>query len=245
MRGVFLALLLANLLFAAWQVWVDPAPRSAPAEQPNRLILFSFGTDPKVPDLPTSQGEPPRAGTAEASAAAAPGACLGLGPCADVAASRQAGEQLAARGVDAIPFARDTQAWLGHWVQIGGFASIPEAEMARQRLIAGGLADTYLMQDGAQPLLSLGVFQELARAQRVASVARALGFEVGMRDRYRLTVEQWLLIQPRPNQRLEPADLSLAGDRIMRVERLAGTAANPRSGSGVDQRRAGPPAQPL
>ena len=79
----------------------------------------------------------------------------------------------------------------------------------------------------------------------MASVARALGFEVGMRDRYRLTVEQWLLIQPRPNQRLEPADLSLAGDRIMRVERLAGTAANPRSGSGVDQRRAGPPAQPL
>lgn len=244
MRNVFLALLLANLLLVAWQIWVDPASPSAPAEQPNRLILFNFGTEPKVPEATSSQGQPRLGGTAEAPAVA-PGACLGLGPLVDLAASRQAGIQLAARGVDAIPIARDTQAWLGHWVQIGGFSSLPEAETARQRLIAGGLADTYLMQAGAQPLLSLGVFQELARAQRVASVARGLGFEVGIRDRYRPTVEQWLLIQPRPNQRLEPADLSLAGDRIMRVERLACAAANPTSGSGEGQLPPGPPAQPL
>ncbi len=244
MRNVFLSLLLANLLFVAWQIWVDPVSPSAQDIQPNRLILFSFGTDPRAPEVATIQGQPPVAGMA-AVPAAAETACLGLGPLVDLSASRQAGKQLAARGVDAIPIARDTQTWLGHWAQIGGFSSIPEAETARQRLIAGGLAETYLMQDGAQPLLSLGVFQELARAERVASVARGLGFEVGIRDRYRPTVEQWLLIQPRPNQRLEPADLSLAGDRIMRVERLACAAANPPSGSPEDQLPPGPPAQPL
>lgn len=244
MRNLFLALLLANLLLVAWQIWVDPAPPSGPTEQSNRLMLFDFETVPKVPEATASPGQPQLAGTAEVSVAA-PGACMGLGPLVDLAASRQAGKQLAARGIDAIPMARDTQAWLGHWAQIGGFSSIPEAETARQRLIAGGLADAYLMQDGVQPMLSLGVFQELARAQRVASVARGLGFEVGIRDRYRPTVEQWLLIQPRPNQRLEPADLGLAGDRIMRVERLACAAAIPPSGSGQDQLPPAPPAQPL
>lgn len=244
MRKLFLALLLANLLLVAWQIWVDPAPPSEPAEQPNRLILFDFVSVPKVPEATASPGQAQLARTAEASAAAS-GACLGLGPLVDLAASRQARKQLAGRGIDAIPIARDTQAWLGHWVQSGGFSSIPGAETARQRLIAGGLADTYLMQDGAQPMLSLGVFQELARAQRVASVARGLGFQVGIRDRYRPTVEQWLLIQPRPNQRLEPADLGLAGDRIMRVERLACAAANPPSGSGQGQLPQAPPAQPL
>ena len=163
----------------------------------------------------------------------------------DFAASRQAGKQLAARGLDAIPIARDIQAWLGHWVQIGGFSSVPEAESARQRLIAGGLGDTYLMQDGTQPLLSLGVFQDVGRAERVASVARGLGFEVGMRDRYRPTVEQWLLVRPRPNQPLEPADLSLAGDRILRLERIACVAATPPSVSTDEVMAPGRPQQPL
>ena len=238
MRNVLLTLLLANLLLVAWQIWIEPAPASVQGEQPNRLILFSLDADPRAPEAPTSQGQPPLAGTAEAT-------CLGLGPLVDLAASRQAGKQLAARGVDAVPIARDTQAWIGHWVQIGGFSSLPDAEMARQRLIAGGLADTYLMQDGARPLLSLGVFQELARAERVAGVARGLGFDVGMRDRYRSTVEQWLLIQPRPNQRLEPADLSLAGDRIMRVERMACAAKTPSPGSANDQLTPGRPGQTL
>jgi hypothetical protein len=95
---------------------------------------------------------------------------------------------------------------------------VPAAETARQRLVAGGLPDAYLMQDGAQPMISLGVFRDLSGAERVAKAARSLGFEVSLRDRYRPAVEQWLLIRPRPGQNLGPADLSLAGDRIMRTE---------------------------
>jgi hypothetical protein len=74
------------------------------------------------------------------------------------------------------------------------------------------------MQDGPQPLISLGVFRDPDRADRVASAARQLGFEVGIRDRYRPGVEQWLVIRPRAGQSLMPADLGLAGDRIMRTE---------------------------
>ena len=209
MRNVFLALILANVLLLAWQSWVDPAPPTAVRPGTDDLAVFTSGSKPNVA----------WPGTGKAGAPLAPsGTCLRVGPLATTAAAQQAEAQLAARGIDAVPFARDAQAWLGHWVQIGGFASVPAAETARQRLSAGGLPDVYLMQDGAQPMISLGVFRDRSGADRVAKAARTLGFEVTLRDRYRPAVEQWLLIRPRPGQNLGPADLSLAGDRIMRTE---------------------------
>ena len=209
MRNIFLALILANVLMLAWQFWVNPASPTSVLPGTEELVAFSTGSQPNVA----------WPGTGKVGAPLAPsGTCLRVGPLATAAAAQQAEEQLAARGIDAIAFARDAQVWLGHWVQIGGFASVPAAETARQRLSAGGLPDAYLMQDGAQPMISLGVFRDRSGADSVATMARTLGFEATLRDRYRPAVEQWLLIRPRPGQNLGPADLSLAGDRIMRTE---------------------------
>jgi hypothetical protein len=209
MRSVLLTLVLANVLMLAWQFWVDPAPPAPVPAGFEDLVAFTKGAMPNV-------GWP--APSATELAAPRPGACLRVGPLPTAAAAQQAIEQLAARGIDAAPIARDTQVWLGHWVQIGGFVSMTAAETARRRLTAGGLADAYLMQDGVEPMLSLGVFRDRSGADRVVSAARTLGFEVSMRDRYRPTVEQWLFIRPRPGQTLGPEDVSLAGDRIVRTE---------------------------
>lgn len=220
MRNVFLTLVLGNVLLLAWQYWVDPAPATLSATGTGGSLVL-FGSEPSG-----STGQPAASPSGLAKAArgveAGPrfGKCLGLGPVEDVAAAQQAGAQLAARGIDATPIARETQVWLGHWVQIAGFASLPDAEAARRRLVAGGIVDAYLMQDGAQPMLSLGVFRDRGRANRVARVAGSLGFQAAIRDRYRPTVERWLLIRPRPDQMLEPSDLSLVGDRIMRSEAI-------------------------
>ena len=209
MRNVFLALILANVFMLAWQFWVDPAPPASVLAGTGDLVSFNSGSRPNTTSLAAGK---------KGAAPAPPGSCLRVGPVPTAAAAQQVAEQLAARGIDADPFARDSQVWLGHGVQIAGFASVPAAETARQRLVAGGLPDAYLMQDGAQPMISLGLFRDLSGAERVAKAARSLGFEVSLRDRYRPAVEQWLLIRPRPGQNLGPADLSLAGDRIMRTE---------------------------
>lgn len=220
MRSVFLTLVLANVLMLAWQFWVDPAPSGPVLGGPDDLAAFTKGAIPNT-------GRPAPSTT---EAAAPPlGACLRVGPVPTAAAAQQALEQLAARGIDAVPIARDAQVWLGHWVQIGGFVSVPAAETARRRLTAGGLADVYLMQDGVQPMISLGVFRDRSGADRVARAARTLGFEVSLRDRYRPTVEQWLLIRPRPGQTVGPAEVSLAGDRIMRTESAGCEAADAES----------------
>lgn len=241
MRNLFLSLVLANLLVLAWQFWVDPSAPVTVSGGGNGLILFGTGS-PGAPE----RDPPVRPASAPPSVIAAPalpaGTCFRLGPLPDSSAAQQGARNLADRGVDVTPIARDAQLWLGHWVQIAGFDSVAAAESARERLVAGGLVDALLMQDGPQPLISLGVFRERSRADRVANTARTLGFEVGIRDRYRPGVEQWLLVRPRSGQSLLPADLSLAGDRIMRAEPApcadAGSAAAPQppatAGPGAD-----------
>lgn len=203
MRNIFLALILANLLLLAWHVWIDPSPPASPTTGPGDLAVFGAGS-----------AQAP----AGSSSGAAVGACFQMGPLPDYAAAQQARKQLASRGVEAAPIARDTQQWLGHWVQIDGFSSTPDAETARQQLIAGGLVDAYLMQDGPEPMISLGVFRDRERADTLAGTARTLGFDVRIRDRYRPAVEHWLLIRPRAGQALGPADISIVGARILRTE---------------------------
>ncbi len=230
MCNLFLSLVLANLLLAAWQLWVEPLP-PVPVIGDD-LALFGNGTGP-VPRSAPGQAAPAVASDVAAAAVAA-GACFRLGPLPDSTAAQQAARSLADRGIDATPIARDAQLWLGHWVQISGFESVAAAENARERLVTGGIADALLMQDGPQPMISLGVFRDRNRADRVASAARQLGFAVAMRDRYRPGVEQWLLVEPRSGQTLAPADLSLPGDRIMRAEpapclETGGAAATPGS----------------
>jgi hypothetical protein len=236
MRNLLLSLVLVNLLILAWQFWVDPSPPVALDKEGDGLALFAGRNAPAEASGPARPAPVPASGGGPALPPA--GVCFRLGPLPDAAASQQAATSLAGRGIDATPIARDAQLWLGHWVQISGFDSVPAAEIARERLVAGGVADALLMQDGPQPLISLGVFRDRDRADRVANAARNLGFEVAMRDRYRPGVEQWLLVRPRNGQEIRPADLSLAGDRILRAERApcddAGGAAAPAN--------AGPPA---
>jgi len=208
MRNLFLSLVLANLLLLAWQFWVAPSSPEPASSDDGGLALFRDGNAPIVTSAP-----------GQAAPAALPaGTCFRLGPLPDSLAAQQAARRLADQGIDATPIARDVQLWLGHWVQISGFDAVPAAEAARERLVAGGISDALLMQDGPRPMISLGVFRDRNGADRVATAARKLGFEVSLRNRYRPGVEQWLLVRPRAGQTFQPAELSLAGDRIMRAE---------------------------
>ncbi|MEO8223917.1 MAG: SPOR domain-containing protein [Gammaproteobacteria bacterium] len=217
MRNLLLTLVLANLLLLAWQSWVAPAPPPPAGEAAGGLELFS------TPLTPARSTRPVPPGAAQVGVAQIPdGGCLRLGPLPDAAAAQEMAGQLAGRGFDAAVIGRDTQVWLGHWVQIGGFASAGDAEASRQRLAAGGVPDAYLMQDGSRPMISLGVFRDRDRADRVAASARSMGFVVTTRDRYRPTVEQWLRIQLVPGQTLDPSILRRADDRnILRIESAA------------------------
>lgn len=230
MRNLFLTLVLANLLYLAWQVWVDPP---APAVDGSGEPLLALFDAPAAGPAATAAPGPGTAGRPGSGPVPA-GTCVRLGPLTDSSALQQAAAALAARGVDAVPIARDAPVWLGHWVQVTGFDSVAAAEAGRQRLVAAGLPEALLMQDGPQPMISLGVFRERPGADRVAGIASRLGFPVAVRDRYRPGVEQWLLVRPRAGQALGADDLALAGGRILRAEPAACDEAAPVTPGGGD-----------
>ncbi|MEZ5562598.1 MAG: SPOR domain-containing protein [Gammaproteobacteria bacterium] len=203
MRNIFLILLLANLLLLGWLLWVDPEPSvSIRSAGVNELAIYG-------------RADPPAASPAGDAASQ----CLYVGPIPDINAARQLSASLAERGIKVEPVAREGRIWLGHWVQIQGFATREQAESARQRLLAGGLPDAYVMQDGPLTIISLGVFREQGRAQRVVEAARRAGFEAVMRERVRAASEYWLAADQASGQQAALRDLVAAGfDRILRAE---------------------------
>jgi len=188
-RTLFLLLLLANLLFAAWVYWIAPAPTASGHATPG-------ATDPSsiqlLREAPAADTQP----TADADRLAlddASLACISVGPYL----ARPDAEQAAAR-LDRLGFTvrlRDASddVRVGRWVRLEGLATMEDAENARVALQAAGLADAYVInEEGAGPVVSLGVHADSARAQATIAVARLAGFEARTVDRVRTETVTWL-----------------------------------------------------
>ncbi len=208
MRNWFLILLLGNILVALWQY------REAPPGNAGRrasgiptLELYAAPSAGAEPVLP-------------AAASAAP-QCVRVGPFMDARTTATARAALVEAGAEVSERSEQGQIWLGHWVQVGGFASLDRAEEARAQLAGGGLADAYIMQVDGEPRISLGVFRERPRADRVAQIARALGFDPLMTDRIRPAIERWLIVRLPADNRVALTDLASNGARILRSESVA------------------------
>lgn len=204
MRNLFLTLLFANLLLLGWISWVDPE-LTAPvrATQAKELAISGQASpgsaDPSAPADVASQ-------------------CLFIGPVPDLNAARQLSASLAGQGIKAELFPREGRVWVGHWVQIQGFAGRELADAARQRLLNAGVPDAYVMQDGLTSIISLGVFREQGRAERVIEAARRAGFKAVMRDRVRSATEYWLVSDRPGDQQVALGELAAGFDRILRAE---------------------------
>lgn len=240
MRNLFLALLLANLLLFAWQRWVNPVAEPTGARSLPELPDFrAAGPAP----VPAGAGAPPAAVAGAPGGEVEPG-CVRIGPLAGADAAAELGRSLAAQGVVATPFAQDGRVWLGNWIQLTGFPTAEAAEAARQQLVAAGLADAYLMQEGGSPVLSLGVFRDRARADRVAATARRLGFRPVTTDRFRPAVEYWLQARVPQDSVLARDALPLPGAQILRVEPAACVAAESGGDAAAAPRPGEPPGEP-
>jgi hypothetical protein len=78
------------------------------------------------------------------------------------------------------------QVFVGHWVQI---RDIPDRQTGNQmidRLVAGGLTDAYLVPTDDEGLkISLGLFGEMSRAERVELQAESLDMAAEISPRTR------------------------------------------------------------
>jgi hypothetical protein len=218
-RNLALALLLANLLVLAWSRWVSPLGEPAgPAPLPP---LADFRAPPPAAAVPgPPPGRPPAATPGAVPAPPAGSACVRVGPLPAADAAAGLAQSIESKGFSARAVALDGQAWLGHWVQLAGFGSAAEAEAARDRLAAGGLADAYLMQDDGSAVISLGVFRDRGGADRVAAAAQRIGFAPVVTERYRPAVEHWVVAVLPPDSVLTRDALAAGGSQILRVEAI-------------------------
>ena len=211
MRNLFLLLVLANLGFAAWYLWIVEPVTDVGATQVSDVPSISL-----VSELEESAYEP----TLAAEPVLPVARCVGVGPFSEFGRFVQALARLRSAGYTPTQRSEDGDVWLGHWVYLGDITTQGQAAGVIRTLAEHGIVDTAFDPAGAWgDVLSLGVFRELNRAEAVSDRVQALGlgFEPAIMDRTRPGTLYWadLTLETGEDPDLEP--LQRAG-RIIRLE---------------------------
>lgn len=188
MRRLLLVLLLANAAMLAWRHWVlTPETGERPPTAEDRLLALEDAPRVVDPSQPASETPP---------APAAAVRCVSIGPFASVEAYSTFAEQLQALGLSPVEMVEEGQLWVGHWL-VATYDSHGEARAAVERLREGGVPDAYVISGEDTFTVSLGLFTQRQRAERLRELAVAMAIEGELRDRFRTaTVYRLLLAVP-------------------------------------------------
>ncbi len=177
MRNLLLLLLLANVLYYVWGMFADQS------DEPGIVVVEEADLGPPL-DVSTGH---------DAEVAASVGAVLGSGEPSDLEAligrscvtigpfrasldADDALRQYAREGMRTALRPTVGQIFVGHWVQIRGIANNPIAADMLNKLHGGGLPDAYLESGDDNDLyISLGLFGDMERAEKVELQAKSLG----------------------------------------------------------------------
>jgi hypothetical protein len=187
MRNLLLLLLLANILYYMWGRFVD---------DPDQLGVVVVSESELGPPLNVSS-------MVVAEAATSVGAVLGSGKPSDLAAlvgrscvtigpfktNTDADGALADyenEGMRANVRTTQGQVFVGHWVQIRNIPDRDAGNAILDKMKAGGLGDAYLVPTDEEGLkISLGLFGEMSRAERVELQAKSLDLQADITPRTR------------------------------------------------------------
>ena len=176
MKNLLLLLLLANILYFVWGMFV---------EEPVQTGVAIVSESELGPPLAISQ-------TMGDEAAASVGAVLGSGEPSDLAAvvgrscvsvgpfrasidADTALTQYAGEGMRTALRSQQGLIFVGHWVLIKNIADRDAGNALLETLAANGLGDAYMPPAGDDGLeISLGLFGELERAEKIELQAKSL-----------------------------------------------------------------------
>jgi hypothetical protein len=209
-RALFLLLLLANLLFAAWGYWVAPA--RAPVE--GRATPSAAGGDAirLLREAAPDDAAAARNGETALDAADAALDCVSAGPYLERPSAEQAEQRLARLGFAVqLRQSRDTVR-IGEWVRVEDLATPEDAANALAQIKAAGIADAYLLTDEPPgTVISLGVFTDKGRAEQAVRIAKMAGYDPRTVERTREADVFWLDID-RPASAGLPSPDQLGAD---------------------------------
>jgi len=187
MKNLLLLLLLANILYFVWGMLAEDS------SEPGIAVVNESELGPPL-DVSTNRG---------AEAAASVGAVLGSGVPSDLAAvvgrscvtigpfkasadADTALTQYAGEGMRASLRSAQGEIFVGHWVMIRDVADRETGNAILEKLQQGDISDAYLVptEDGGLNV-SLGLFGELERAEKVELQAKSLDLPADISPRTR------------------------------------------------------------
>lgn len=187
MKNLLLLLLLANILYFVWGMVAEDS------SEPGIAVVNESELGPPL-DVSTNRG---------AEAAASVGAVLGSGVPSDLAAvvgrscvtigpfkasadADTALTQYAGEGMRASLRSAQGQIFVGHWVMIRDVADRETGNAMLEKLQQGGIPDAYLVPTEEGGLnISLGLFGDLERAEKVELQAKSLDLPADISPRTR------------------------------------------------------------
>ncbi len=183
MKNLLLLLVLANVLYFLWGRFTPET------QEPGVAILDEADLGPPLPlaerTLAGGSGIPgvTTAGAAGAGLAAVTGrACVTIGPFREDADAEAAIARWSDEGMQTALRPEDGEYFVGHWVQIRNVGNRAAGRAMLAKLREGGLDDAYLADTEDEGLkVSLGLFSEIERAEKVELQAKSLGLaaEIG------------------------------------------------------------------
>lgn len=184
MRVVFFALLLANLLYLGWAEWIDvpgPPPPSSITRLPRLALVSELPADKRAALAKTTSVE------------TAPAQCMSVGPFDDPAVAGQATALLRAKSFAPQQRAAESPTVRRFWVYLDGFASDAAVTRALHKLERGHIDDAEAMPpEAGGRRISLGLFTDRDRADRRATLVRAVGFRPAISVRMLPGTVYWL-----------------------------------------------------
>ena len=185
MKNLLLILLLANILYFLWGWVADDEVTSGVAIVDERdlgppLTVKERGDE----DSPASAGAAPGSEEPTTLAAVVGRSCVTIGPLRGRSDADAAETRYRAEGMRTGMRKTFGQIFIGHWVQIRGISNREEGDRMLAELHANGLQEAYLVQTDDEGLkISLGLFSELDRAERVELRAQSLGLNADIAPR--------------------------------------------------------------
>lgn len=187
MRNLLLLLALANILYFMWGRYV------AEPDETGIVVVDEADLGPpmdvsstSVAKAATSVGAVLGSGKPSELAAVVGRSCVTIGPFRSNAEANGALADYESEGMRASVRTTQGQVFVGHWVQIRNIPDRAAGDVMLEKLRAGGLGDAYIVPTEDEGLkISLGLFGEMSRAEKVELQAKSLDLPADITPRTR------------------------------------------------------------
>ncbi len=176
MKNLLLLLLLANILYFLWGMFVEDAgqPGVAIVDESELGPPLAVAPNPNA-DVVASVGAVLGSGEPSDLAAVVGQSCVTIGPFRESSDADTASLQYTAEGMRTSLRSSRGKIFVGHWVQIRNIGDRKSGNKMLRQLRKGGLSDAYIVETDDEGLkISLGLFGDVERAEKIELQAKSM-----------------------------------------------------------------------